>query len=57
LPPEQVAEAIVRAIEADRREVFVPQIVRLLGLNGLSPRLMDELLARIRGRAAAPRRG
>ena len=56
LPPEHVAEAIVRAIEADRRDVFVPQVVRLLGLNGISPRLVDELLARIRGRAAAPRR-
>jgi hypothetical protein len=35
----------------------VPKIVRLLGLNGLSPRLVDEVLVRIRGRSAAPRRG
>jgi hypothetical protein len=29
--------------------------VRLLGLNGLAPKLTDRLLARIRGRTAAPR--
>jgi short-subunit dehydrogenase len=57
LPPGEVARAIAEAIEADRREVFVPRIVRLLGLNGVSPRLVDELLARIRGDSAAPRRG
>ena len=57
LPADQVATAIVEAIEADRREVHTPRIVRLLGLNGVSPRLVDEILARIRGRTAAPRRG
>jgi short-subunit dehydrogenase len=57
LPPAEVATAIVAAIEGDRREVSVPKIVRLLGLNGLSPRLVDEVLVRIRGRSAAPRRG
>jgi short-subunit dehydrogenase len=57
LPPAQVATAIVDGIEADRREVTVPKIVRLLGLNGVSPRLVDEILARIRGHSAAPRRG
>jgi short-subunit dehydrogenase len=56
LPPEQVAAAIVAAIDKDRRDVHVPRIVRLLGLNGISPRLVDEILARIRGRSAAPRR-
>jgi short-subunit dehydrogenase len=56
LPADQVATAIVEAIEADRREVHTPRIVRLLGLNGISPRLVDEILARIRGRSAAPRR-
>jgi short-subunit dehydrogenase len=56
MAPEQVAEAIVEAIEADRRELHVPRIVRLLGLNGISPRLLDEILARIRGHTAAPRR-
>jgi short-subunit dehydrogenase len=57
LPPQEVATAIVDAIEADRREVAMPKIVRLLGLNGVSPRLVDEILARIRGHSAAPRRG
>jgi short-subunit dehydrogenase len=56
LPPERVATAIVDAIEADTRELHVPRIVRLLGLNGISPRLVDEILARIRGHTAAPRR-
>jgi short-subunit dehydrogenase len=57
LPPAEVARAIAEAIEADRREVAVPKIVRLLGLNGVSPRLVDEILAWIRGHSAAPRRG
>lgn len=55
LPPQQVADAIVEAVEEDRRAVYVPGLVRLLGLNGLAPRLTDRLLARIRGRTAAPR--
>ena len=55
LPPEQAARAIVEAIEADRRNVYVPGVVRLLGLNGVAPKLTDRLLARIRGRTAAPR--
>jgi short-subunit dehydrogenase len=56
MPPERVAEEILRAIEDDRRELHIPRIVRLLGLNGIAPRLVDELLARLRGRTAAPRR-
>ncbi|MGH2991745.1 MAG: SDR family NAD(P)-dependent oxidoreductase [Solirubrobacterales bacterium] len=56
IPPDRVAEAIVRAVEEDRRSAYVPQIVRLLGLNGLAPRLADRLLATIRGATAAPRR-
>jgi short-subunit dehydrogenase len=55
LDPGRVAETIVAAVEADRREAFVPGIVRLLGLNDIAPRLVDTLLARIRGRTAAPR--
>ena len=50
LPPQQVADAIVDAVEEDRRAVYAPGLVRLLGLNGLAPRLTDRLLARIRGR-------
>jgi 3-oxoacyl-[acyl-carrier protein] reductase len=55
LPPQQVADAIMDAVEEDRRAVYAPGLVRLLGLNGLAPRLTDRLLARIRGRTAAPR--
>jgi len=55
VPPDEVATAIVRAVEEDRREVHVPSAVRLLGLNGLAPRFLDRLLARVRGRTAAPR--
>ncbi len=55
LSPETLAAAIVDAVEADTRAVYVPGVVRLLGLNGVAPRLTDRLLARIRGRTAAPR--
>jgi len=56
IPAEQVADAIVEAVESDRREAFVPPAVRALGLNGLAPRLTDRLVAAMRGPAAAPRR-
>ena len=56
IPPERVADAIVEAVEGDRREAFVPPAVRALGLNGLAPRLTDRLVAAMRGPAAAPRR-
>ena len=56
IPPEQVAEATLEAIEKDKREVFIPGQVRLLGLNSLAPGLLDRMLAAIRGGAAAPRR-
>jgi short-subunit dehydrogenase len=55
LPPDQVAAAVIEAVEADSRTAYVPGVVRLLGLNGVAPRLTDRLLARIRGRTAAPR--
>jgi short-subunit dehydrogenase len=54
--PERVAEAIVRAVDEDRRAAYVPPIVRALGLNGVVPALTDRLLATLRGPAAAPRR-
>jgi short-subunit dehydrogenase len=56
IPPDRVAEAIVSAVEDDRRAAYVPRIVRMLGINGLAPRLADRLLAAIRGATAAPRR-
>jgi short-subunit dehydrogenase len=54
-PVEELVEAILAGIEADRRSVYAPPVVRILGLNGVLPRLTDRLLARIRGRTAAPR--
>lgn len=55
LPPEPLAEAILDAVSEDRRRVFVPKVVGLLGISAIAPRLADALLARIRGRSAAPR--
>lgn len=51
-----VAEALLAAVAADRREVSVPRKVRLLGINGLAPDLVDRILVRLRGGSAAPRR-
>ena len=56
IPAKQVADAIVKAVEEDRRQVFVPPAVRALGLNGIAPRLTDRIVAAMRGPAAAPRR-
>ena len=56
VPAADVAAAILRAVEEDRREIFVPAAVRLLGLNDVAPGLVDRLVARLRGPAAAPRR-
>jgi NADP-dependent 3-hydroxy acid dehydrogenase YdfG len=56
LDPGAVADAIVDAVEADRRAVYMPAAVRVLGLNGIAPRLTDRILAAARGGAAAPRR-
>jgi short-subunit dehydrogenase len=56
-PPGPLGEAVVEAVEKDRRELFHPPIVRLLRVvNGISPALGDVMLRRILGRAAAPRR-
>jgi short-subunit dehydrogenase len=54
-PVEDLAAAMLSAVEADERNVYAPGAVRVLGLNGIAPRLTDRLLARIRGRTAAPR--
>jgi short-subunit dehydrogenase len=56
IPASEAAADIIRAVEADRREVHTPRAVKLLGLNGLAPRLTDTLVARARGTSAAPRR-
>ncbi len=51
----EVTDRILAAIEADERNVHIPREVRLLGFNGVAPRLTDRLLSRVRGRTAAPR--
>ncbi len=56
IPASRAAADIIAAIEADRREVHTPKLVKLLGLNALAPRLTDTLIARVRGSTAAPRR-
>jgi NADP-dependent 3-hydroxy acid dehydrogenase YdfG len=56
IPAEQVAEAIVKAVEQDKRSVFEPAAIRALGLNGIAPKLTDRLVATLRGPTAAPRR-
>jgi NADP-dependent 3-hydroxy acid dehydrogenase YdfG len=56
-PAGPLGEAVVGAVEADRRELFHPPIVRLLRVvNGISPGLGDLMLRRILGPAVAPRR-
>ena len=56
-PAADCAVAIVRGIEADAREVFFPREVRALRVaHGLSPRLADTMLRRLRGATSAPRR-
>ena len=56
IPPEPLAQEIVAAVESDRRAVYMPGAVRVLGLSGIAPRLVDRLLAAVRGGSAAPRR-
>ena len=54
--PARLAAAVLRAVEKDRRSLAYPSFVRLLGINGLSPRTADAILRRLRGGTAAPRR-
>jgi 3-dehydrosphinganine reductase len=54
-PVSELVAAIVKAIEDDERAVYAPPVVRVLGLSGIAPRLTDQILARVRGRSAAPR--
>lgn len=54
-PVSELVDAIVKGIEHDARAVYAPPAVRVLGLSAIAPRLTDQLLARVRGRSAAPR--
>jgi len=54
---DECARAIVKGIETDRRGVYFPREVRLLQtIHGISPRLADLMLRRLRGPSAAPRK-
>ena len=56
-PAEDLAQAIIRGVEQDRRAVYFPPFVRILSAtHGLSPKLADAILRRLRGGTAAPRR-
>jgi short-subunit dehydrogenase len=55
--PAELAQAIVKGVEADRRGVYFPPIVRLLQtVHGISPRVADLMLRRMRGVSSAPRK-
>ena len=55
--PESLARRVVEAVERRDRAVYHPPVVRALrGAHGVSPRLADLALRRLRGVTAAPRR-
>jgi short-subunit dehydrogenase len=57
-PADKLARRIAEAIESDEPAVHYPPLVRALGIaHGLSPKIGDALLRRLRGQSAAPRRG
>jgi short-subunit dehydrogenase len=55
VPAEPLAQAVIEAVESDKREVFHPSNVRLLRIvHGLRPSLADAMLRRMMDRSAAP---
>jgi short-subunit dehydrogenase len=57
-PADALARRVVKAVEHDRRELYWKAPVKGMAvLNGISPRLADAALRRLRGSSAAPRRG
>ena len=56
--PDALAARVVEAVENRERAVYYPPLVQALrGAHGLSPRLADLALRRLRGITAAPRSG
>jgi 3-oxoacyl-[acyl-carrier protein] reductase len=55
-PAEPLGQAVVDAVREDQRAVYYPPLVRLLRvMHGISPRLSDRMLRRMRGGTSAPR--
>jgi 3-oxoacyl-[acyl-carrier protein] reductase len=54
-PVEELVAAIIAGVEADRRSVYAPPVVRVLGLSAIAPRITDRLVRLLRGPTAAPR--
>ena len=53
---EPLGEQIVEAVESDEQAVYYPKVIRGLRMtHGISPRLGDRVVRRMRGRSAAPR--
>lgn len=51
-----LTDAVISAVEADRRGVYHPPLVRLLRIaHGISPQLGDAVMRVLRGPSAAPR--
>ena len=56
-PAAALAARVVRAVERDSRDLYWKAPVRGMGiLHGISPRLADAALRRLRGDSAAPRK-
>lgn len=56
-PAAELAKRVVKAVERDSRDLYWKGSVRGMSLlQGLSPRLADVVLRRLRGASAAPRR-
>jgi NADP-dependent 3-hydroxy acid dehydrogenase YdfG len=54
---DELAVCVIKAVEHDRRHLYWKKPVRGMGLlHGISPRLADRALRRLRGSSAAPRR-
>ena len=56
VPAADMAAAILKAVEQNKRSVYFPAIVKLLRIiHGISPQLADRFLRILRGGTAAPR--
>ncbi len=57
VPADKLARKVLEAVEQDKRSLYYPPVVRVLGmLHGVSPKGGDVLLRTLRGPTAAPRK-